>query len=123
MMSIEKLIPRLARDCSANHGQLYPLLLDIFKVEKDFKWTVVTLIDPELEKVERFSDQIRMRLDQLHYNIKLANLILVELPNKNKVFPEKEIHYDGQKYAIVGVGVFEESTLGHWIAWIKNKTS
>lgn len=89
MMSIEKLIPRLARDCSANHGQLYPLLLDIFKVEKDFKWTVVTLIDPELEKVERFSDQIRMRLDQLHYNIKLANLILVELPNKNKVFPEK----------------------------------
>lgn len=86
MQFIEKLIPRLAQDCSANHVELYPLLLDIFKVEKDFKLTVVTIIDPALGKLEKFSDQIRMRLDHLQYNNKLANLILVELPNKNKVF-------------------------------------
>lgn len=58
MVFLEKLIKRLARDCDENHSQLYNLLVDIIHIKEDYKLQVVKLIDPELQNVKGFADQI-----------------------------------------------------------------
>lgn len=132
MLFIENLIKRLARDCDVNHGQLYPLLMDVFQIKENYSLQVVTILDPQLQIKDGFADQIRMRLDEMYSNINtqkptrkdwVSNIILVELLNKNTVFPVEMLDYGGHTYRRVGVGIFKDISTGHWIAWIKNKSS
>lgn len=132
MLFIENLIKRLARDCDTNHGQLYPLLMDVFQLKENYSLQVETILDPELHIADGFAEQIQMRLDEMYSNINtpqptrrdwVSNIILVELPNKSTLFPVEVLNYGGHTNRIVGVGIFNDVSGGHWIAWIKNKSS
>lgn len=132
LMFIENFMKRLASDCEVNHILLYPLLKDVFQIKENKSLQVIGILDPQLQIKDGFADRIRTRLDETYNNISspkpsmsewVSNVIIVELPNKSTVFPAEELAYGGHSYRIVGIGIFEDVSDGHWTAWLKSKSS